>query len=279
MARRVRRHGRLWAAATALALAVTIRPAVVESQPLPPELTGPVNDFASVVDRESAEAIDALARQLLTASGDAVVVATIATFKPYADLSSYAVKMFENHGKGIGGRSGDTGVLIVVAVNDRQVWIEVGYGLEEFVTDGFAGDTSREVMTPYFRRGEYGRGLLSGASRVAERIAQGRGVSISTVPIESPAPVARRRGVNPIVVLFIIFLLINILNAGRTAGRRRRRRWTSGVGGFGAGWGAGSAWGRSSGGLGGGFGGGVGGGGFGGFGGGRSGGGGGGASW
>jgi uncharacterized protein len=270
---------RPWRLAAAVMLAVAIvLPRGTAAQPVPPELTGPVNDFATVVDRASAEAIGRTVAQLQAASGDVVVVATIATFKPHADLASYAVRMFENHGKGIGGRKGDSGVLIVVAVNDRQVWIEVGYGLEEFITDGFAGDTSREVMAPHFRRGEYGRGLLAGVTRVVERIAEGRGVTVTAVPVETPAPRRRGGGINPIVVLLLAFLLINLLNAGRTR-RRRRGRWTSGVGGFGAGWGAGSMWGRSSGGMGGfgGFGGS--GGGFGGFGGGRSGGGGGGASW
>jgi uncharacterized protein len=271
MADVVTRATRTRALALAVALVVTLSLEAI-AQPPPPELTGPVNDFAGVVDRASADAIDTLVRHLQSATGDVVVVATVATFKPYADLSAYAVKMFENRGKGLGGRSGDNGVLIVVAVNDRQVWIEVGYGLEEFVTDGFAGDTSREVMAPYFRRGEYGRGLLAGVTRVVERVAEGRGVAISTVPIEAPAPARRGRRVNPVLVLALVLLLILLLNAGRTGGGRRRR-WTSGVGPFGAGWGTGSSWGRSSGGFTGGF------GGFGGFGGGRSGGGGGGASW
>ena len=108
-----------------------------------------------------------------------LVVATVQTFKPYADLKSYAVAMFENHGKGIGTRKGDNGALVVLAVDDRQVWIEVGYGLEGFVTDGFAGETSRDTMVPFFRRGDYGQGLLAGATRVAQRIAQGRNVTIS----------------------------------------------------------------------------------------------------
>ncbi len=136
----------------ALLLAATIATA----QPLPPELTAPVNDFAGVIDGQSKTALEQLIRTLQDASGDVLVVATVRTFRPYADLPSYAVKMFENHGRGIGARSQDSGALIVLAVDDRQVRVEVGYGLEPFVTDGFAGETSRDVMVPFFRRGEYG---------------------------------------------------------------------------------------------------------------------------
>ena len=232
-----------------------------------PELTAPVNDFANVIDAGAKNEIDALIRKLQNATGDAIAVATIKTFKPYPDMQSYTVKMFENHGKGIGIKGKDNGVLILLAVDDRQVRIEPGYGLEGVITDGFAGETSRQ-MTPYFREGNYGAGLLAGTTRIAQRIAQERNVDLGLAPVRQQ-PAERNRG-GGIPFGFWIILAIIILNMmGR--GRRRRRRWYSGVGPFGGGFG---------GGLGGGFGGGgFGGGGFGGFGGGRSGGGGGGASW
>jgi uncharacterized protein len=228
-----------------------------------PELTAPVNDFARVIDAASREQLEALIRKLQSATGDVIVVATVNTFKPEADMQSYSVKMFQNHGKGIGTK-GDNGVLILLAVEDRQVRIEPGYGLEAFVTDGFAGETSRS-MVPFFRSGNYGQGLLSGATRVAQRIAEGRNVNLD-LAAPPQAQTARRSGGGFPIGFWVILLIIFLNVMGR--GRRRRNRWISGVGPFGGGFG------------GGGFGGGgFGGGGFGGFGGGRSGGGGGGASW
>jgi uncharacterized protein len=248
--------------------------AVARAQELPPELTQPVNDFAKVIDPQSAQTIEALIRSLQQASGDVVIVAAVPTFKPYGDIREYAVKMFENHGRGIGQRGMDNGLLILLAVNDRQVWVEVGYDLEQFVTDGFAGETSRQYMAPEFRRGNYGPGLLGGVSRIVARIAQGRNVTLQGVRPEPDNAPNVGSGGNLILALFVIFILLNVI------GRMRRRRrlggwgmggwsgWNSGVGPFGGGgWGGG-------GGGGGGFG-----GGFGGFGGGRSGGGGGGAGW
>src|SRR5262249_29173205 len=108
-----------------------------------PELTQPVNDFAHVVDAENAAAIDRLSRALKAASGDVVVVATVPTFEPYGDINEYAVKLFENHGRGIGDRGKDNGLLIVMALKERKVRVEVGYTLEQWITDGFAGETSR----------------------------------------------------------------------------------------------------------------------------------------
>jgi uncharacterized protein len=253
-------------------LCLTIKAA---AQPLPPELTRAVNDFANVLDPASEAEIERRILALKSAAGDVVVVATIETFAPYADAREYAVKMFENRGRGIGAKGKDNGLLVLLAVKDRRVEMEVGYDLEPFITDGYAGEVSRNDMTPYFRRGEYGPGVLAGVTRVIGRIAQGRGVTLSDVPIPAPAPASGTRfQVSPwmIIGLIIIFSLLN--NAG---GRRSRMRrggthwgggswsgWNSGVGPFGGG-------GRIGGG---GFG-----GGFGGFGGGRSGGGGGGASW
>ena len=107
-----------------------------------------MNDFAHVIDPASAAEMDREIRALKAASGDVVVVATIDTFAPYADINEYAVKMFENHGRGIGDKGKDNGLLVLLAVKDRRVKVEVGYDLEQFVTDGFAGEVSRTVMAP-----------------------------------------------------------------------------------------------------------------------------------
>ena len=239
-----------------------------------PELTKPVNDFANVVDPASEQRMEAIIRSLQQATGDVVVVATVDTIAPYGDIREYANKLFENRGKGIGQRGKDNGLLILLAVRDRQVRVEVGYDLEQFITDGFSGETSRNYMAPEFRAGNYGAGLLAGLERIVGRIAEQRNVTLQGVP-RVPARQAPETGSGGslILALFITFMVINAIVGGLRGGGRRRRwggvrpGWNSGVGPFGGGFG------------GGGFGGGGFGGGFGGFGGGRSGGGGGGASW
>ena len=239
----------------------------------PPELTAPVNDFAHVIDPASARAIETLILALQQASNDVVVVATVDTVAPYADTREYAVKMFENHGRGIGQKGTDNGVLILLAVKERQVRVEVGYDLEAFITDGFAGQTSREDMVPEFRRGNYGAGLLAGTSRIVGRIAAGRQVSLQGSPPprarDMPATGKGQLLLVAVVILFVVFNAIATRTRGHRFGRREWSGWNSGVGPFGGPFGGGF----------GGFGGGSGGGGFGGFGGGRSGGGGGGAGW
>jgi uncharacterized protein len=273
----VRRSAFVASVAVAVTLLLVVSGFSQTSAPLP-ELTKPVNDFANVIEPADEQRLDEMIRSLQAAAGDVVVIATVDTVAPYATPRDYAVALFENRGRGIGTRGKDNGLLILVALKERRVEIEVGYGLEEWITDGFAGETSRDYIAPQFRNGRYGDGLIAGTARIITRIAEGRNIELGGVP----RPVERRRSAGRIPVpLVIAFFIAIILMSRRRRGPRRGRRywggsgwsgWSSGVGPFGGG-----AWTR--GGFGGGFGGGGFGGGFGGFGGGRSGGGGGGAGW
>ncbi|MGE5836025.1 MAG: TPM domain-containing protein [Acidobacteriota bacterium] len=241
-------------------------------QGLPTLADAPVNDLAHVIDASSAAEIDRRARALKQASGDVVMVVTVDTVGSYGSIEEYSVRLFER--AKIGSREKDNGVLILLAVKDRKVRIYPGYGLEEFITDGFAGETIRQAMLPAFRDGQYGRGLLDGTTRVIQRIAQRRGVSLTDVPpAEQPERGSQLPGwVIPVGVIIVILVLRAM------SGSRRRPRfpprgrggtwsgWHGGVGGFGGG-----GFGGGFGGFGG-LGGGGGGGGFGGFGGGRGGG-------
>ena len=170
---------RVLTAAVAAALLVSLCLGVAAAQPAPPPLTQPVNDYAHVVDPASARTLDAMIRSLQRATGDVVVVATVDTFQPYGTIDAYAVKMFQNGGRGIGEKGRDNGLLVVVAVNDRRVRVEVGYELEQFVTDGFAGETARQLMIPEFRSGRYGPGLVAGVTPVGD----------PTAWLQRPAPV------------------------------------------------------------------------------------------
>jgi uncharacterized protein len=266
----LRAFGKSLAAAVLALILCGVAPAA--AQPKPPELTNPVNDFAGVIDQNSSRLLDKRIRALLAASGDAIVVATVNTFKPWGDIRGYATAMFENHGRGIGAKGKDNGLLVLLAVEDRQVWIEVGYDLEGIVTDGFAGETSRQVMAPRFREGAYGTGLLDGTSRIIGRIAEARQVSIEGV--QAPPRSAMEgtgRGFQFVLFALVIVALIIVASIKGRGGPQPPRRWRGGVGPwggpyYGGHWGGGTTWRGSSGG-------------FGGFGGGRSGGGGGGASW
>ena len=231
-----------------------------------------MNDFADVVDQASADSITALATELRQKTGAEMAVVTLADIGGET-IDPVAVALFQEWGMGRSGK--DDGVLILLAVSERRVRIETGYGLEGPLPDGRCGAIIRRVMAPALSAGRYGEGLLAGARSVAGAIAAERGVAITG----SSAPPSGDEGGDeaPGWILFVMFLVVLVLFLGMSrltrsilygprgdwSGRGGNDPW----GGFGGGWGG-------MGGFGGGGGRSGGGGGFGGFGGGRSGGGG-----
>src|SRR5215471_17095716 len=226
------------------------------AQPPTPALTDTVNDFAHVIDQGSRAELDRRIRAMRGATGDVLVVATVQSYQPYESIDEYAVKMFENGGRGIGDKGKDNGVLIVVAVQDRALRFEIGYGLEGIVPDGFAGEV-RDVIRSKFRDSRFGEGLVSGTTALINRIADQRGVTIPDVPIERTRTLSRSHRQIPVSTIFWIVLAIIVLSRGSRSRRRRYwgggpwSNWTGGVGGFGGG---GGGFGGFGGGGGGGFG-------------------------
>ena len=199
-----------------------------------PELTQPVNDFAHVIDPSNLAAMEKMIRTLKAASGDVVVVVTVPTIEPYADIREYINKLFENHGRGIGEKGKNNGLLILLAMKQRRVQIEPGYELEQWITDGFSGETSRQHMSPEFKQGRYGDGLRIGTERVIGRIAQGRNITLDGVriPREPESSDAAPIGPTTIILIIVAILVISRIGGGGGFGpgagwgRRRDRKST-----------------------------------------------------
>ena len=177
-------------------------------------------------------------RTLKAASGDVVVVATVPTIEPYGDIREYAVKLFENHGRGIGDKGKDNGLLILLALKERRVWIEVGYGLEQWITDGFAGETSRDVHGAGVPAGPTtATACASAPSAIIGRIAQGRNVTLDGVRVPRERQSAGGTPIGPAAIVLIVH---------RDPRHQPHRRQGSGRGGVGR-WGGGGWSGWSSG--------------------------------
>jgi uncharacterized protein len=130
-----------------------------------PKLTQPVHDLAGLLDPGTIAELDRRVRGLQASTGDVIVVVTVPTLGNYT-VEDYAVRLFEQ--MGIGQKGSDNGLLVLVARDERKVRIEVGYALEEFVNDGYAGDVIRQQMLPEFRRGDYAAGVLAGTTRLIQ---------------------------------------------------------------------------------------------------------------
>ncbi|HXL15472.1 MAG TPA: TPM domain-containing protein, partial [Methylomirabilota bacterium] len=128
-----------------------------------PQPKGYVSDFAGVVDEASRDSTEAIARELREKTGAELAVVTLQDLGG-EEIDPVAVDLYKAWGIGTKGK--DEGVLILLAVKERRVRIEVGYGLEGILPDGLCGSIIRHVMAPELSQGLFGPGLLHGAAAV-----------------------------------------------------------------------------------------------------------------
>jgi len=245
---------------------------------------GYVTDLAGVIPQPTHQRLEALGTELEQKTGAQMAIVTVRSLddRPVED---YAVDLFKH--LGVGSKKESSGVLLLLAPNDRKYRIEVGYSIEPIINDARAGDAGR-AMVPFLKQNDFGSAVEIAAWQLAKYIADEKGVTLSGQPPARRAANASQRRGSPIspfaflIILFIIFRVFGSIISRGTGGRGGGMGgcwWLlpflmSGGGGGYRGGGSGS-W-SGGGGFGGG---GGGGGGFGGFGGGSSGGGGASGSW
>jgi len=233
---------------------------------------GYVSDFAHVLDPQSRAQLEAYCGRVEQATGVQMAMVTLDSLdgQPIDDVTNSLYRKW-----GIGKKGKDEGIMLLLAIKDHRDRIEVGYGLEPLLPDGFDGSVLRESR-PLLRQGQYGQAMFAAAEVMGSRIAQAKGVALNFSL--RPQRRVRAQPRPPMGAIFFgIFILILLLSLARRGG--------GGGGGLLAGMILGNLLGGGRGGWsGGGFGGydsggGGGGGGFGGFGGGDSGGGGASSDW
>ncbi|MBN2831671.1 MAG: TPM domain-containing protein [Candidatus Omnitrophica bacterium] len=133
-----------------------------------PSPSGWVNDFAGVINPDYKEKISVVISELEKKTGAEITVVTVESTTPY-DEKEYARMLFDKWKPGK--KEKDNGVLILLAVSDRLWRIETGYGIEGVLPDGLCGEIGRNYMVPYFKSGDYGKGLHAGVNRIAAIIA------------------------------------------------------------------------------------------------------------
>lgn len=125
-------------------------------------------------------------------------------------LEDYSVRLAERWR--IGQKGLDNGVILLVFTEDRQVRLEVGYGLESAIPDAVASRIIREVIAPQFRAGRYATGLENAARDVYARVSPG-----------APRPRERRDGWAPFVPVAFIVLVIVVMVVSAMVGARHVR--------------------------------------------------------
>jgi len=221
-----------------------------------PEPEGWVNDYVSVLSNQTRIDLLNIITELKEKTGFEIGVAIV------NDLQGEDINLYTNHlyrEWGIGSQN-DEGALILVAVEDRWVRIETGYGAEGFIPDGMAGEIRDRYLVPYLSRGDYDNGVTAAVVAIASLVAREHNVELTGIAQFQYLQNNEDASPLPGLIVLIIFIFLMIVTKGRIL------PWLIIFGMSGRGFGGGGSFGGSS--RGGGF------GGFGGFGGGASGGGG-----
>jgi uncharacterized protein len=134
---------------------------------LDPVFTSHVTDSAAVLGAQAA-AIDSRLKAFEAATGHQVIVLTVPTIGDRS-IDEYAVEVFQKWK--VGRAKIDDGVLFVIAVAERKMRIEVGYGLEGTLTDARCSRIIREIVAPQFAQGDYGVGIGAGVAAIIRTLA------------------------------------------------------------------------------------------------------------
>jgi uncharacterized protein len=171
-----------------------------------PSASGFVNDYAKVLSPQASAEITALLEEIERKTSAQVVVVTVKSTVPLT-IEQYAVELFQKWGIGKAGE--DNGILILLAVDDRKVRIEVGYGLEGAVTDLQSKIIIQDLMIPAFKQGGYDLGISSGVVMIAKLLRDEYGVNLDMSRVKAAVPVRGRRG-SPLgsLIGLIFFILI-----------------------------------------------------------------------
>lgn len=209
---------------------------LLRSADLPRPVNAWVADFAGVMDAESYRQANLVIQELEQKTGAEIAVVTVKNLGNES-IDSFSVKLFEKWG--IGKKGKDKGALLVAAIEDKKTKIEVGYGLEGILPDGLCGEILDNYVVPYFKKGEYGKGLENGAKALAFVIAKDAGVQLTgSASVSQPKQKTTFLSLLMRFIFFVIMVILFIRNPflfflflGMSGGGR------GGGGGFGGGFG------------------------------------------
>ena len=234
--------------AIALALAILFAISAHAAEVIPPKPAGYFNDYAGVVSKEAASRFNEQLAQFERETSDQVVVAVFPKMQSDSDIADYTQRVAQAWG--VGQKERRNGVVLFVFIQDRKMFIQVGYGLEGALPDATAFDITERHIKPLFRTGNYEAGLATGIDLICKAIRgeyKGSGKTVA----ESHGVTGVVTNVLPFIIFLIVLMLLSRLFQKRGYG------YSSGGGGpifipTGGGWSSGGGGGGGFSGFGGG---------------------------
>jgi uncharacterized protein len=137
------------------------------AEPNWPELTGRVVDEAGLLSEQQRTELDSKLAQLETSSRTQLVVVTVKSLQGL-EIEEYGVGLGRHWGVGQVGEN--NGAMLIVAPNEREVRIEVGYGLEGILTDAITSSIIQTDILPAFRAGHMDQGIVAGTDSLLKAL-------------------------------------------------------------------------------------------------------------
>ncbi len=188
-----------------------------------PPLTNPVTDQANIISSQEEQALNQYLQQLDSQYGIQMAVLTIPSLEDES-LELYSIQVTDEWQ--LGSADQDNGALLLIAYDEREMRIEVGYGLESVLTDALSGQIIRQVIAPYFQQGDFGTGIIAGI-QVMSQTAVGEAIgyideSATTKVSNNTSEGASFFSSIITLVIFFIFMFISMSGkSGRNGGGRR----------------------------------------------------------
>ena len=132
-----------------------------------------VNDFADVIDDNIETELQAIGASLYNQTTAQVVVVTVESLDGY-EVDEYALELGREWG--VGSEDTDNGVVLLLSETDRQVTIQVGYGLEGCLPDGKTGRILDNYAIPYLRNDDFSTGLCEAYKAIVSVVCEEYGV-------------------------------------------------------------------------------------------------------
>jgi uncharacterized protein len=220
-----------------------------------PQLTGRVVDNAGMIEPSVREQLTQQLNAHEKATGEQLVVVTLPDLQG-TDIADFGYQLGRHWG--IGQKDKNNGALLIVARDERRLRIEVGYGLEERLTDAQSSVIINQVITPAFKAGNFSKGISDGVAAML--------VVLGGNPLDEPSTVYESRGDqqsdfvsrHPGLLVFLVMLFILAIFVGQmlgilpSGGGGGRGSSGGGFGGGGFGGGGGGGFSGGGGGFGGG---------------------------
>lgn len=135
-----------------------------------------VNDYVNIIDEDDEAEIMKIGADLYEQTTAQVIIVTIDSLDGH-DVDEYALELGRKWG--VGSEENDNGVVILLSLSDREISIQVGYGLEGCLNDGKVGRILDDYAIPYLSSDEYSIGLIEAYKAVTYVVCEEYGVELN----------------------------------------------------------------------------------------------------